>query len=384
MTQLTEPNTGATVKYISCGCNRLPNCLDWGKNNLVCYGSNNSVVVYDAGKSPFGKVEQTLQGHSQKVTVTQWIKSTQSQNETEIISASADGSAIIWTRNSTSFSLSSVLKLGEPISICTTIEKSSDLLIFLGSIHGTFQVWQRIEKDVSLLQTLDLNKKLALVSKFCQLPNNKTILAIALEDFSIRIFVQDQVEFEPRSILTGHEDWVISMDFTDDSNGVLLASGSQDHFIRLWKIAESVEAEDKNKLRVSKQVFKVFDKSYEVTLESVLCGHSGWVYGLDWSRKDGCLRLLSASLDKTMIVWVYDSETAVWTEQVRMGDVGGNSLGFYGCKFAPDGEGVIAHGFQGTIHRWGYSCKDDCWTPLPAPTGHFGEVVDMFWDSRGR
>ena len=35
-----------------------------------------------------------------------------------------------------------------------------------------------------------------------------------------------------------------------------------------------------------------------------------------------------------------------------MGEVGGNSLGFYGCAFSPDGNGVISHGFQGAFHFW--------------------------------
>ena len=35
-----------------------------------------------------------------------------------------------------------------------------------------------------------------------------------------------------------------------------------------------------------------------------------------------------------------------------MGEVGGNTLGFYGCDFGPDGEHVISHGFQGAFHLW--------------------------------
>ena len=35
-----------------------------------------------------------------------------------------------------------------------------------------------------------------------------------------------------------------------------------------------------------------------------------------------------------------------------MGEVGGNSLGLYGCAFSPDGTGVISHGFQGAFHYW--------------------------------
>ena len=32
--------------YASCGCNRTPHCIDWGKNGLICYGSCRSVALY--------------------------------------------------------------------------------------------------------------------------------------------------------------------------------------------------------------------------------------------------------------------------------------------------------------------------------------------------
>ncbi len=35
-----------------------------------------------------------------------------------------------------------------------------------------------------------------------------------------------------------------------------------------------------------------------------------------------------------------------------MGEVGGNTLGFYGCAISPDGKSIIAHGFQGAFHLW--------------------------------
>lgn len=39
--------------YISCGCNNSPHAVDWGKNGLVCYGSCNSVAIYQPQVRPF-------------------------------------------------------------------------------------------------------------------------------------------------------------------------------------------------------------------------------------------------------------------------------------------------------------------------------------------
>lgn len=37
---------------------------------------------------------------------------------------------------------------------------------------------------------------------------------------------------------------------------------------------------------------------------------------------------------------------------MRVGEVGGNTLGLYGGMFAPDGRSIIAHGYQGAFHQW--------------------------------
>ena len=54
-------------------------------------------------------------------------------------------------------------------------------------------------------------------------------------------------------------------------------------------------------------------------------------------------RLLTASMDKTMMVWEQTEEAdtedtdQVWMEKVRVGEVGGNTLGFLGAAWAEDG-----------------------------------------------
>jgi len=41
--------------------------------------------------------------------------------------------------------------------------------------------------------------------------------------------------------------------------------------------------------------------------------------------------------------------------QVKVGEVGGNTLGFYGGMFSPNGLSIMAHGYQGAFHHWSYS-----------------------------
>ena len=38
--------------------------------------------------------------------------------------------------------------------------------------------------------------------------------------------------------------------------------------------------------------------------------------------------------------------------QVRVGEVGGTTLGFYGGVFSPDGRSILGHGYQGAFRLW--------------------------------
>lgn len=95
---------------------------------------------------------------------------------------------------------------------------------------------------------------------------------------------------------------------------------------------------------------------YAISLESVLYGHEDWIYTVRFEPRklDGRqpLTLISASMDKTMVVWTYDEENAVWIDVARAGDIGGTTLGFYGATFDQTGEFVLAHGYQGALHLW--------------------------------
>lgn len=64
--------------------------------------------------------------------------------------------------------------------------------------------------------------------------------------------------------------------------------------------------------------------------EALLMGHDDWVYSVCWERpqmKTGAdgkvqytqpMRLLSASSDKSMMIWSPDPATGVWINEVRI------------------------------------------------------------------
>lgn len=98
----------------------------------------------------------------------------------------------------------------------------------------------------------------------------------------------------------------------------------------------------------------------------------------------GTLQLLSSSIDKTLIIWT-TTEDGVWMEKIRVGDVGGNSLGFYGGKFSPDGQSIMGHSFHGSFHIWRQSQADSSsWLPGIVVGGHFNMVQDLAWEPYGQ
>ena len=64
---------------------------------------------------------------------------------------------------------------------------------------------------------------------------------------------------------------------------------------------------------------------------------------------------------------------------MRVGEVGGNTLGLYGGVFGPSPHHVLAHGYQGAFHLWEKVGGEEeshlqRWRPLAAPGGHFAPV----------
>ncbi|XP_015126218.1 probable elongator complex protein 2 [Diachasma alloeum] len=402
-----------STTYISCACNSQPRAVDWGTNGLVCYGYSNSIAIYDPNVETTGKVLQTLHKHSSQVKVVQWIETDRTTPETEILSGSRDGSVIVWSKTPVTFTPNITITLGDQLTTAHAAYLNSNeedrneekgenrpLLICASSFKEIFSVWLRTSSGtISDKQTLDLKGKIPTEARITHLPGprNTPALIIVMDDATIHLFTWSRppansgppkLNFQLSKQLTGHQDWIQCLDIMQISpTASLLASGSQDGTIRLWKISISSQ-EKPPEDRVNE--FTVENQLFEVTLESILSGHEHWVYGVHWHPPvlmDGEWRrpnkLLSSALDKTMIIWEPNS-AGVWMETVRLGKVGGNTLGFYGGKFNGDGTSVLAHGYQGTFHMWRFEEELKRWNPRTAPSGHFSDVSDLHWDPEGR
>ncbi|XP_021504900.1 elongator complex protein 2 isoform X2 [Meriones unguiculatus] len=392
------------VSHVFCCPNRVRGALSWncGPGGLLAFGTSCSVVLYDPQKKV---VVTNLNGHKAQVNCLQWIRRQDGSPSAELVSGGSDNNVIHWEiENNQVLKAVSLQGHGGPVYAVHAIYQSdpseSELqaLIASAASDSTVRLWSKKGSEVKCLQTLNFGDGFVLTVCLSILPDtNVPILACGDDDCKIHLFVQQDDQFQKMLSLCGHEDWIRGVEWATFGRDLFLASCSQDCLIRIWRLymkPTSSETED-DSVRLTENTFTLQDgdvsTTVAVTLETLLAGHENWVNAIHWQPsfyKDGILqqpvRLLSASMDKTMILWAPDEESGVWLEQVRVGEVGGNTLGFYDCQFGENGSMIIAHAFHGALHLWKKSTVNPRqWAPEIVISGHFDGVQDLLWDPEG-
>ncbi|KAG0007077.1 Elongator subunit elp2 [Modicella reniformis] len=452
-----------TQEYISVGCNRLTQALAWGLDGLAAFGAHHAVALYYPTDSSRRGVRATLQGHTARVNCVAFVNKGHEldQKNVAMVSGSADKTARVWKRRGESWTCSAVLEghTGSVVTIGTmkarSIQGDKDLFV-TGSGDGTIKIWERSQVDdtkdeVSCIQTIQVGRKYALSIALSILPNTTIpVMAVGSTDNRISIFVKQGNQFGRVLSLQGHDNWVRSLDFaiftkehdetvsqdrsetatthhhTLQDGDLLLASGSQDKYVRLWRISavdmtepaqqddttavtksgseggltqdmlKSLEEMSKSGTQLSTKAH-VIDvvlgseemKRFSVMFEALLLGHDDWVYTINWQspvllngKYHQPMCLLSASTDKSMMIWKPDESTGVWINSTQVGEIGGNTIGFYGGLFGPDGRWIMAYGYNGAFHIWRNEGNgiEDRWVPQVPASGHYASVQDLTWD----
>uniref|UniRef100_A0A6P4FI97 Elongator complex protein 2 n=1 Tax=Drosophila rhopaloa TaxID=1041015 RepID=A0A6P4FI97_DRORH len=392
--------------YTSIACNRCTECADWGPNGWIAYGACNAVAIMDPkfnGNS--AKILYTLVEHTKRVNTVKWL------DQDTLLSGGDDGNAIFWELGKTGATKSLLLKghASGVNAVDGVRRQDGSWLLATAAADSTIKLWAYQQGNYVCFQTIQLSGGFCFSLRLKLLPtSNHVLLAFSGDDETVSLWTEQieatgggdslGLQFQRVHKLIGHEDWVRGLDFVDDGEDLLLASGSQDNFIRLWRIAPRSEdqmrenridllqlSENDSEIKVEEKILQLGQQAwYAVSLESVLYGHEGWIYGVHWHKTpEQELRLLSASIDKTLIVWA-PTEQGVWLEEVRVGEVGGNSMGFFGGKFSADGHSIMAHSYQGGFHIWNQDLdRPQLWTSNVIVGGHYGEVRDLAWEHEG-
>lgn len=423
-------NGGMEVKkvFIGAGCNRVVNNVSWGACDLVAFGAQNAVAIFSPKTA---QILTSLPGHKASVNCTQWLPSNKfafKAKELEkhyLLSGDADGAIILWEFSLLERKWRYVLQAPQSHKkgvTCITgiMVTETEAIVASTSSDGKVHVWEVLfpsttggDCKLQCLETLFVGSKPMVALSLAELPGNTGHLVLAMGglDNKIHLYCGERTgKFLRACELKGHTDWIRSLDFSlpictnGEPNSILLVSSSQDKGIRIWKMAlrsslcstQSAYRKEEMSLAsyIEGPVLVAGSSSYQISLESLLIGHEDWVYSVEWQPPStesvegiGYYQpqsILSASMDKTMMIWQPEKNSGIWMNVVTVGELSHCALGFYGGHWSPSGDSILAHGYGGSFHVWKNVGVDlDNWQPQKVPSGHFAGVTDIVWARSG-
>ncbi|ORY85554.1 WD40-repeat-containing domain protein, partial [Protomyces lactucae-debilis] len=402
---------------VAIGCNACTHAVSWSESGEIAYAAGQTVALYNPSR-PFG-VQRTLLGHTGQVTAVRWI------DQDTVISGSTDNALRIWRRQTSQVDADWACQ-----EVCTH-DKSISCIVSCGSLvissamDGNICVFQfDAEKGLCEVQKLSYSPLIPLTMALAKLPNsNDYVLAVGGTTTKISLYTTSNgsaggLQFTFKTKLAGHEDWIRSLDFLEDDRDLLLASGSQDRYVRIWRIgAAPSNSTDKetdeldalaNLDLLQNKVFPFASSSkhsWEARFEALLVSHEDWVFSVQLSRtSDGTPCLLSASADSSVIVWQPDADADIWTVSAQLGIIAtkgastatGSTGGFWGAVFGgasashptlPDATQICAWNRTGALRLWKKHSFDDGgsarWQGVNAIGGHTKQVRSLSWSPGG-
>lgn len=233
------------------------------------------------------------------------------------------------------------------------------------------------------------------------------LLAAAGTRSTVEVYLsKEKTFFQHQASLPGHEGWVRSLAIIQESvakdSDVLLASASQDKYIRLWRLTKVAHASvDQSTSFIEKIGTSLSNKSYTLTgfkssfgltFEALLLGHEDWVYSLQWKSTRGPLMLLSASADNSVAIWEPEATSGIWVCTSRFGEISlqkgsttatGSTGGFWTSLWSPSGDSVISLARTGSWRIWTFDQRTASWTSGTGISGHTKPVRSIAWSENG-
>lgn len=361
-------------------------------------------------------------GHTGKVSAVRFYTCPKTRTK-YIISGSVDHTIRLWKANSISprkFTLAHTLE-GHTSSVNTVATATGSDIIASGAADGTVNIWRictQTETNVNLEKSISMKPRffpLALALQRLETDTNDVplVLAVAGTINVVQIYVSVNSSAEPdfklAATLSGHEAWVRSLSFTKDkpskSGDILLASASQDKYVRLWRLQKgevtvSLPTDDDDPvlggleptLSNKAHQFQVMDSKYSITFEALLFGNEDWIYTAAWNPNGNQQQLLTASADNTLTIWEQDPVSGVWISAERMGEISvqkgsttatGSTGGFWNGLWSPDGNKVVSLGRTGSWRTWEYDANADIWNQALGISGHVRSVNGIQWEPSG-
>ncbi|KAL8371702.1 hypothetical protein RB595_001487 [Gaeumannomyces hyphopodioides] len=455
----------AHAVYISVGANRHSAVADWSLDGIVAYGSGANIALWrPTDERPRG-VTRLLRGHKDTVKAVKLISAgTGGDSDKEapssyLVSGSDDQCLILWELGHDDQALlrQTVHEHTAPVHCVATLGRSAArrgrTLVASGAADGTIKIWTLEAGALRLLQTIQTKPKffpLALALSSLDDKESSYILAAAGTKPFVQVFAAtaaaidtdgavalgtDTIEFKLQATLTGHEGWIRSLDYAwEDASkapqgDLLLASASQDKYIRLWRVHRTTAGDPPpSKAAVAApQVdggppssslafpgkspsnkahrFTAGASEYSISFEALLLGHDDWIYSAKWHSSPttatgggvGRPQLLSTSADNSLAIWEADVDSGIWITSARLGELSkekgattatGSIGGFWTGLWSPSGRTVVCLGRTGSWRRWDLEADDSSgasgmWRQALSVSGHTKAVTGITWSRDG-
>lgn len=417
--------TTIDLEYIAAGGNRHPSAADWNSNTLA-FGAGNNIAIYNPQSPDSRGITSLLSGHTDVVNAVKLFQDPDSPHRQILISGSADKTVRVWTKQiDAKFFTEDHCLTSHTASVNTIAVLPKSGIFVTGAADATVRIWRlktvESRPEVSLIQDISLTSRFfPLAVAITSLADGRLVLAVAGTTASIRIFVQQGETFTLGATLTGHEGWIRSLDFVKESlssdSDILLASASQDKYIRLWRFhkgsdlpASATASQDPTLgamgRSLSNKVHYIGEaegSKHSITFEALLIGHEDWIYTARWFSDDDASktttitstgpRLLTASADNSLAIWEQDTDSGIWACSARLGEISaqkgstsatGSTGGFWIGLWSSDGKTVVSLGRTGSWRAWNYVSASDRWIQAVGVSGHVKQVKDVAWSRDG-
>ncbi|EPS26091.1 hypothetical protein PDE_01027 [Penicillium oxalicum 114-2] len=411
-----------TTEYISVGGNRHPGAADWDvQSGVLAFGADNNVALWEPLDNSTRGVYALLVGHSDKVSVVKFY-TCPSTSAKFLLTGSVDRTIKVWRQKESdlrNYELALSLEGHEGSVNAIAVADGTDI-VATGAADGTVRIWRINAQDgltSELVETIVMKPRffpLTLALRVLEGANDKPlVLAVAGTTTTVHIYSAEssvnKPSFQRRAVLSGHEAWIRSLSFTKDvqgkTNDLLLASASQDKYIRLWRLCQGevqlpaeIDEDDpllggmEPTLSNKAHEFDAAGSKYSITFEALLFGNEDWIYTTAWNPDPSRSQLLTASADNTITIWEQDSVSGVWMSGERMGEIStmkgsttatGSAGGFWIGLWSPDGKTVVSLGRTGSWRVWQHDSEADLWVQRFGISGHVRSANGVQWEPSG-
>ncbi|OQO14663.1 hypothetical protein B0A48_00044 [Cryoendolithus antarcticus] len=401
------------LEFLAAGGNRHPSAADWVPG-LLAFGAGNGIGLWDPDDICTTGIHTLLNGHTDVVNAVKIVEASSESSQRSLISGSSDNTIRIWHEQPRGQyppfrEWACVSEHSGAVNAIATLPAKA--IFASGAADGMVKVWQIRSEGVALVQSISLKPRfLPLALALVELSDHNIVLAIAGTTAWIQLYGRHRDEdFQLQATLTGHDGWIRSLNFlppyAERSNDLLLASASQDKYVRLWRLRRddtvttngtngSVLKPAKPSLSNKTQHVGCDPNKYAVTFEALLVGHEDWIYSARWLPQDVSSAsattptLLTASADNSIAMWSVEEASGLWVCNTRLGEISsqkgsttatGSTGGFWIGLWGPNGTSIASLGRTGSWRRWSHDQESDTWNQSLGVSGHTQDVAGLSW-----